>query len=453
MNSLCRRVLALALAGAAIAGSGCSTILAVREQQRRADQNAVISGTVTTDHEPRGPIIVGILAQGKSGPFLLDHFVTQKPGPWIFAVEPGTYWLAAFEDINGDGRYDEEPALRSDPNQPIALASGQKLEGVKLRIPLQGRFTRDKFTLSDLQARDTADQDRVSVFALSVAGQVTTLADPRFSREVATKGMWQFYDFLLDTRPGIYFLQEYDPKKIPVLFVHGIAGTPLDFAPLIDRLDRTRFQPWVFYYPSGARLESLAALLTQLFVRLRVQYGFDRAAVVAHSMGGLVTRGFLLQDYDTNAADVVRAYVTISSPLGGMASAGKGVEIVPDRRSFVVRAGPRQRVSRRTLLRGPGRKDQTPPPAQDHELSPAVRISRLGARRRDRCVVEPASTRGASGSSHGAWLRRNSHEHPAKRRRCRLLERSPRGAALTTPRRCGHGLADGAASSFPIKRW
>ena len=329
MNSLCHGVLALALAATAIACSGCSTILAVREQQRRADQNAVISGTVTTDHEPRGPLIVGLLSQDKSGPFLLDHFVTEKPGPWIFAVAPGTYWLGAFEDIDGDGRYDEEPALRPDPKQPIALASGQKLEGVELRIPLQGRFTRDKFTLSDLQARDSADQHHVSVFALSVAGQVTTLADPRFSREVATKGMWQFYDFLLDTRPGIYFLQAYDPTKIPVLFVHGIAGTPLDFAPLIDRLDRTRFQPWVFYYPSGARLENLAALLTQLFVRLRMQYGFDRAAVVAHSMGGLVTRGFLLQDYETNAADVVRTYVTISSPLGGMASAGKGVEVSP----------------------------------------------------------------------------------------------------------------------------
>ena len=76
-------------------------------------------------------------------------------------------------------------------------------------------------------------------------------------------------------------------------------------------------------------MENLAALLTQLFVRLRMQYGFDRAAVVAHSMGGLVTRGFLLQDYETNAADVVRTYVTISSPMGGMASAGKGVEVSP----------------------------------------------------------------------------------------------------------------------------
>ncbi|MET0503137.1 MAG: hypothetical protein ABW172_16565 [Candidatus Binatia bacterium] len=42
MNSLCHGVLALALAGTAIACSGCSTILTVREQQRRADENAVI---------------------------------------------------------------------------------------------------------------------------------------------------------------------------------------------------------------------------------------------------------------------------------------------------------------------------------------------------------------------------------------------------------------------------
>jgi len=45
VNSLCHGVLALALAATAIACSGGSTILAVREQQRRADQNAVISGT------------------------------------------------------------------------------------------------------------------------------------------------------------------------------------------------------------------------------------------------------------------------------------------------------------------------------------------------------------------------------------------------------------------------
>jgi len=158
---------------------------------------------------------------------------------------------------------------------------------------------------------------------------VATLDDPRFAPEVAAKGMWQYYDFLLEVHPGIYFLQPYDPKKIPVLFVHGINGTPRDFQFLIAALDRDRFQPWVFYYPSGAGLDALSELLKQLFVRLRVKYHFKDAVVIAHSMGGLVTRAFLLKDYEGNRADVVHTYVTISSPLGGMKSAAAGVENSP----------------------------------------------------------------------------------------------------------------------------
>jgi len=70
-------------------------------------------------------------------------------------------------------------------------------------------------------SRDPAEQDRVSLFARSVAGEVTRLDDPRFAPEIGVEGMWQYYDFLLEGRPGIYFLEPYDPTKIPVLFVHG----------------------------------------------------------------------------------------------------------------------------------------------------------------------------------------------------------------------------------------
>jgi pimeloyl-ACP methyl ester carboxylesterase len=244
-------------------------------------------------------------------------------------VAPGTYRIAAFEDANGNGRYDDEPALRMDAQPPIDLAPGQRLSGVELKIPLTGRFARDKFALTELAARSPEDQQRVSLFARSVAGNVAALADARFDESVAQEGMWKYYDFILDTQPGIYFLQPYDPARIPVLFVHGVGGTPRDFAPLIDALDRSRFQPWVYYYPSGATLDASAALLTQLFVRVRQQYHFDKAVVIAHSMGGLVSREFVLQDFENNATRVVRTYVTISSPLGGMESAGKGVERSP----------------------------------------------------------------------------------------------------------------------------
>lgn len=310
--------------------AGCSTIFAVREQQERAANNCIIAGTVSTEHVAKGPLIVGIIAQGVTGdPYVLDHFVAEKSGPWVFALEPGTYWLAAFEDVNRNRDYDNEPALPPNLDAPIRVEPGQRQLDIALKIPTAGRFALQHFTLSDLRARSPIDQERVSAFNLSVAGQVTTLDDPRFARAVASKGMWQFYDFFLKAQPGIYFLEPYDKKKIPVLFVHGIGGTPREFRTMIAALDRQRFQPWVFYYPSGTYIEYNAQLLTQLFVRLRVQYGFDKVAVIAHSMGGLVTRQFVLLDYETSGTKVVRTYVTIASPLNGMASAAKGVEQSP----------------------------------------------------------------------------------------------------------------------------
>jgi len=325
----CPLAAALALPLLMTAALGCSTLLAVRDQQERAQENAVLSGTVSADHRTTGSLVVGLIARGKDGDYLLDHFVIERPGPWVFVVAPGTYRVAAFEDVNGNGRYDDEPALRMDALPPVVLAPGQQLGSIALSIPLAGRFARDRFALGELAARSPEDQQTVSLFARSVAGVVASLQDARFDQAVAQDGMWKYYDFILHTQPGLYFLQAYDPAKIPVLFVHGVGGTPRDFAPLINALDHRRFQPWIYYYPSGARLEVSAALLTQLFVRVRQQYHFDQAVVVAHSMGGLVSREFVLEDFENNATRVVRAYVTISSPLGGMESAGKGVERSP----------------------------------------------------------------------------------------------------------------------------
>jgi pimeloyl-ACP methyl ester carboxylesterase len=321
---------AVLVAATAITLAGCATLLAVKGQQERADRTCIISGTVGTAYESHGPIVVGLLTRNAVGDVVLvDHFAADRPGPWVFAVEGGTYWLAAFEDANRDARYDDEPALRPDIEHPIVVAPGEERHGIALRIQRDGRFARGPFTLADLTTRSPGDQQGVSVFALSVAGEVTSLDDPRFDREVASKGMWQYYDFLLEGRPGIYFLEPYDPKKIPVLFVHGVAGTPREFRELVASLDRTRFQPWVFYYGSGARLEVISTLLMQLFVRLRQWHHVERAVVVAHSMGGLVSRDFLLRDWDANGTEVVKTYVTISSPFGGMPSAAKGIERSP----------------------------------------------------------------------------------------------------------------------------
>ena len=79
-----------------------------------------------------------------------------------------------------------------------------------------------------------------------------------------------------------------------MLFVHGIQGTR-SFRLLIAHLDAATFQPWVYYYPSGGSLSLCAEHLSQTMDKLRLQYGVKRFVVVAHSMGGLVARAFILR--------------------------------------------------------------------------------------------------------------------------------------------------------------
>ena len=55
---------------------------------------------------------------------------------------------------------------------------------------------------------------------------------------------------------NLNFIQPYDPKRIPVLFVHGLDSTPATFAPMYFKLlqdpeIRKNYQFWVFSYPSG----------------------------------------------------------------------------------------------------------------------------------------------------------------------------------------------------------
>jgi pimeloyl-ACP methyl ester carboxylesterase len=113
-----------------------------------------------------------------------------------------------------------------------------------------------------------------------------------------------------------------------VLFVHGINGSPTNFGTLIERLDRNRFQPWVYYYPGGASLPNVADHLAQTMRKLQVQYDFPRFAVVAHSMGGLVSRGFI-QRYRAGGGAGIPLFISIATPWDGHKAAETGVKTAP----------------------------------------------------------------------------------------------------------------------------
>jgi pimeloyl-ACP methyl ester carboxylesterase len=170
----------------------------------------------------------------------------------------------------------------------------------------------------DFDAPD-APKDRVVMHR----GDLATLDEERFRPEAGRLGLWQPVDFALKYGIGVSFLEPYDAKKTPVLFVHGASGTPQHFKALIAGLDRTRFQPWVFSYPSGTRLERTVTNLSAIVEDLRARYGFSRLLVVGYSMGGLVAHAFSAK------SDVVKLLVTISAPYGGDPAARVGVQRSP----------------------------------------------------------------------------------------------------------------------------
>ena len=106
-------------------------------------------------------------------------------------------------------------------------------------------------------------------------------------------------------------LQPYDPKKIPVLFVHGLQDTMATWAPMVNTLRadpvlRRNYQLWVFSYPTGYPVPYSALLLRRELDALNKVFPNHRPIVlVGHSMGGIISR---LMITDTNGDKLWRSY-------------------------------------------------------------------------------------------------------------------------------------------------
>ncbi|HJT61930.1 MAG TPA: alpha/beta fold hydrolase [Burkholderiales bacterium] len=318
-----------ALLGAVLLASlvGCA-MLDVKEQQAKLDANCRIGGQVATERGDAVPIVVVLARQRGESWEVADHFVLERPGLFGFAASAGTYGVAAFQDLNRDLKLQRvEPYLAVDRNGLITCKPGERRMDLALRISAGARSAfGETLDISALQVRTFDAQMDVSLTQVTAVGEIAELADPRFDQALAEDGLWRPFDFLFKGHPGIYFLGAYDRTKTPVLFVHGINGSPQNFRTLIEGLDRRRFQPWVYYYPSGAALPNVASHLTQTMRQLQVRYGFSSFAVVAHSMGGLVSRGFLQRYREGGGAASVPLFVSIATPWDGHKAAEWGAK-------------------------------------------------------------------------------------------------------------------------------
>ncbi|CAH7327339.1 Alpha/beta hydrolase [Vibrio chagasii] len=221
-----------------------------------------------------------------------------------------------------------------DKNQDLTLQADEAFSVINLRDHEDRSTIEVSLTVNESEApRAFVDRSLSSLLKIELdlvdIGTVVDLSNPPFEKGNAKLGMWQPLTFLLEDNAGLYFLSEYDPNKIPILFVHGINATALDFAPLIQKIDQSKYQIWVFNYPSGLSLSLNSKGLNNLLHTVVSEYKNQQLHVVAHSMGGLIVTNSIRQCRIGQLCDFVSSVTTISSPFGGVESAKQGVEYSP----------------------------------------------------------------------------------------------------------------------------
>lgn len=100
----------------------------------------------------------------------------------------------------------------------------------------------------------------------------------------------------------VLLIQPYEPGRIPVVFVHGTASSPVWWAEMLNSLRadpqiRSKFQFWFYQYNSSNMVmlsaaelrEALVAMVNQLDPRLQ-DPALQNMVVIGHSQGGLLTK-------------------------------------------------------------------------------------------------------------------------------------------------------------------
>ena len=292
--------------------------------------DGVLTGSIRGAVSGNSPVAVAAFAtsysaeENRRSDHLSTYILLPQPGPYALFVPAGRYKILAFVDTNRNFVLEpDEFAGRLGQPGVVAIESNQVAANLDIELNQPGIQRFDfPVSLENLPLR------QVPKHVLEYGGTIA-LDNDIFRRKYASMGLWQPEDFVEKIGVHLYALEPFDPSKIPVLFVHGINGTPLDWKYLARGLDSDRFQPWFYYYPSGLRLNLTSGLLHQKIQAIQQRYGFEKLVVVAHSMGGLVSRGFINRRAGLAGDSCLYKFVSISTPWGGDKSAKAGLSSSP----------------------------------------------------------------------------------------------------------------------------
>ena len=291
--------------------SSCAFIRLQEDLDKLAD-TATIYGPIIHKQAKKGPII--LIAYNKKNEIIQYKILYKDANYYAFMLPiKKSYKIVAFDDANKNMEWDtgESIALWLNPQHQIL----QKGKNILVKMPLANSTE----IPSDLDLNIKETNKDLGDKCIITTGAIADLSKEKFSKDAGKKGLWTPFRFIENNGLGVYFMEKYDPSKIPVLFVYGIGGYPQSWETFFKDIDRSRYQPWFYYYPSGFRVDKAGKALNIIMKELQMKYKFNKLFIVAHSMGGLVSYDYIkrYRSENKNRESYIKLFISISTPWNG----------------------------------------------------------------------------------------------------------------------------------------
>lgn len=281
-----------------------------------------------SNQNPSKPIAVAAYSDRFKDRELVDVAIMANAGThYGLNLPDGVFDLLVLVDENRSGSFDVSEVVGQ---RQITLTADDYPEKVTGNVDISLSQSSSKLAYVDwdinISAPITSTQQESLFYP---KGTIRSLSDPIFGKDVATLGLYDPAEFQ-HTVPTMFYALEEDSYKIPVLFVHGIGGSPREFEAMIKGLNRQRYMPWFFYYPSGRDLGQLSTFFYKLFLSGKViPLNQKPIIVVAHSMGGLLVRDSLNRLQGSSRENQLKLMITIATPFGGHPRATSATKYAP----------------------------------------------------------------------------------------------------------------------------
>ncbi len=204
------------------------------------------------------------------------------------------------------------PLVALTPSSPETPNGGALPLTAFLRVPAHVKELGKGSVSATLEFYSAYDDTEVKVNGRSVpleTDSTSPLAYRLDNKKLWSTGLKRFITAGKITNPLI-LIQPYERGRIPVVFVHGTASSPVWWAEMLNTLRgdpvlRKRYQFWFFQYNSnnlilisGAQLrETLAGMVARLDPEGK-DPALRQMVVIGHSQGGLLTKMSVVEPWD-----------------------------------------------------------------------------------------------------------------------------------------------------------